>query len=51
MERAELERRLADLEERRFYLDMKDHWSRADFDRDDELAREIREIKAKLAEM
>ena len=41
----EMKERIAKLEKERFYLDMKDHWTRRDFDKDDELLGEIKNLK------
>ena len=39
------EERIEELENRRFFLAMKDFWDRRDFERDEELRREIEELK------
>ena len=48
MTRQEIEKKIEDLENRRFYLAMADHWSRKDFELDDKWYREIRELKKEL---
>ena len=48
MTRQEIEARIEELETREFYLKMKDRWSRSDFDYNDKLHREIRELKEQL---
>ncbi len=39
------EEKIRELENRRFFLAMKDNWTRKDFERDEELRREIEELK------
>ena len=51
MTKAEIEARLKKVEYAEFILQMKDTWSRSDYDEDDRLRREIRELKKQLAEM
>lgn len=51
MTKAEIEARLKKVEYAEFILQMKDMWSRSDYDEDDRLRREIRELKKQLAEM
>lgn len=48
MTRQEIEAKIEELETREFYLKMKDFWSRSDFDYNDKLHREIRELKEQL---
>ena len=48
MTRQEIEKRIEDLENRRFFLAMADHWGREDFELDDKWYREIRELKKEL---
>lgn len=47
----EVRTRINQLEERRFYLSMKDRWSNADFDRDAEMLRELADLRRKAREM
>ena len=44
----EIEKRIEKIEEERFYLAMKDHWTREDFDKDREYLREINKLKKDL---
>lgn len=44
----ELKKELEEIEERRFYLDMKDHWSNEDYTKDDELLKRRKEIEEEL---
>lgn len=46
----EIDKEIKDLEQDRFYLQMKDHWSRADFEKDAELTTKIRELKREREE-
>lgn len=39
------EEKIRELENKRFFLAMKDNWTTKDFDRDEELRREIEELK------
>lgn len=39
------EERIRELENKRFFLAMKDFWNRKDFERDEELRKEIEELK------
>lgn len=50
MTREEIKARIEDLEERRFYMKMKDRWTREDFDWDMETFREIRRLEKMLEE-
>lgn len=43
-----LKEELEELEEKRFYLDMKDSWNREDYKRDDELLTRRKEIEKEL---
>ena len=45
-----MENRIEEIKERRFFLAMKDVWSREDFKKDDEYFKEYMELKRKLAE-
>lgn len=40
----ELKKKLQELADRRFYLDMKSHWDQEDFDLDNELFKKIQNI-------
>jgi len=51
MTRQEIEKRLEELQERNFYLEMQDHWTHADFEYSRRLKGEIRELTQKLANM
>ena len=48
MTRQEIEKKIEELENRRFFLAMKDFWDRKDFELDDKLYDEIRELKKEL---
>lgn len=48
MTRQEIEKRIEDLEDRRFALAMCDRWTQADYELDDRLTEEIRTLKAQL---
>lgn len=48
MTRTEIEKRIEDIKEERFFLAMKDFWSREDFKKDDQLKAEIKELKKAL---
>ena len=48
MTRTEILNKIDELENRAFLLKMKDHWTREDFARDDELFKEIRVLKEML---
>lgn len=50
MRKDELMKKLEKLEERKFYIEMKDHWTREDWDYVYGLDREIREVKTLIAE-
>ena len=50
MTREEIKARIEDLEERRFYLAMKDRWTRDDFTWDMETFREILRLEKMLKE-
>ena len=51
MTKAEMEKRLKELENERFFLEMKDRWNAKDFETDRMYKNEIRELKKKIAEM
>jgi ribosomal protein L29 len=48
MTREEITKRIEDLEERKFYLRMADHWTRKDYEYFDKWNNEIRELKKEL---
>jgi hypothetical protein len=48
MTKAEIEKRIDELETKRFYLAMKDHWNSADFYNDAQLTASIVKVKAYL---
>ena len=48
MTRQEMKKRLEELEERRFMLNMVDRWSRKHYELDSELRKEISELEKKL---
>ena len=47
----EIKRRLEVLEDNKFYIDMKDHWTDRDWDRLYEIKVEERALKAELEEL
>ncbi len=47
----ELKKKLEELQNREFMLQMKDYWARDDYDLDRKLRAEIREIENKIKEM
>lgn len=47
----EIRERINKLEERRFYLSMKDRWTNADFDYDSKLLRELADLRRQAREM
>jgi predicted DNA-binding protein len=51
MTRQEIEKRIEDLEDRRFALAMCDRWTQADYDLNDKLLEEIRILKEQLKAM
>jgi hypothetical protein len=48
MTKEEMTKRLNELNRARFLLAMKDYWSRADFDRDDEMRAEMLKLEKAL---
>jgi hypothetical protein len=48
MTREEIKKRIEDLEEKRFYLAMKDMWNKEDYRKNDEWYTEIIELKKLL---
>lgn len=48
MTRQETEKQIEELENRKFYLNMKDRWSREDYKRNDDLNKQLRELKEEL---
>ena len=51
MTKEEIIKRMEEIERDRFFLAMADHWTRADFDRDDKLFKEWLKLKNQLKEM
>ncbi len=51
MTRQEIEKRIDEIKTAEFFLQMKDRWSRADFDLSDKHHREIMELKKMLEEV
>ena len=45
-----MKNRLAELERAEFFLAIKDRWNEKDYETDRQLAKEIRELKSKLAQ-
>ena len=50
MSREEMHAKLNGLKKQRFYLAMKDYWSREDFAKDDELRIEIKKLTEEITE-
>ena len=48
MTRQEIEKQIEELEDRKFYLAMKDRWNREDYKRNDNLNKQLRELKEEL---
>lgn len=48
MTRQEMENKLEELRERKFMLNMIDHWDNEDYELDSELRKEIKELEEKL---
>lgn len=48
MEKEEILKLIDELEDKRFYLDMKDHWERKDYDLMDQYDKEIHILKERL---
>lgn len=48
MTRQEIEKQIEELEDRKFYLAMKDRWNREDYKRNDDLNKQLRELKEEL---
>lgn len=48
---AEMNKRIDELERRRFYLSMKDHWSAADFESDRKMWQEVLTLKKEVAKL
>ena len=51
MTKMEIEKRIDTLENNKFFLAMKDHWNREDFDYDAKLWKEICELKKELQKL
>lgn len=48
MTRKQIEEQIEKLENRKFYLNMKDRWNREDYKRNDDLNKQLRELKEEL---
>ena len=48
MTRQEIEKQIEELEDRKFCLAMKDRWNREDYKRNDDLNKQLRELKEEL---
>ena len=48
MTRQEIEKQIEELEDRKFYLAMKDRWNKEDYKRNDDLNKQLRELKKEL---
>ena len=48
MTRQEIEKQIEELEDRKFYLAMKDRWNREDYKRNDDLNKQLKELKKEL---
>lgn len=48
MTRQEIEKQIEELEDRKFYLAMKDRWNKEDYKRNDDLNKQLRELKEEL---
>ena len=48
MTKQEIEKQIEELEDRKFYLAMKDRWNREDYKRNDDLNKQLRELKEEL---
>ena len=48
MTRKQIEKQIEKLENRKFYLNMKDRWNREDYKRNDDLNKQLRELKEEL---
>lgn len=51
MTREEINKRMEELENARFFLAMKDRWDRRDYEADDKMFRELLELKEQLKKM
>lgn len=51
MTKEEIEMRIEELEDKQFYLDMKDHWERKDYDLMDEYIKEKKLLQKQLEEL
>ena len=48
MTRQEIEKQIEELEDRKFYHAMKDRWNKEDYKRNDDLNKQLRELKKEL---
>lgn len=48
MTRKQIEEQIEKLENRKFYLNMKNRWNREDYKRNDDLNKQLRELKEEL---
>ena len=48
MTKQKIEKQIEELEDRKFYLAMKDRWNREDYKRNDDLNKQLRELKEEL---
>lgn len=51
MQIGKLEKKIQEVKEDKFYLAMKDNWTREDFDRDDELDKKLTELEKQVEEL
>ena len=48
MTKQEIEKQIEELEDRKFYLAMKDRWNREDYKKNDDFNKQLRELKEEL---
>ena len=48
MTKEQINKQIEALEERKFYLNMKDRWNREDYKKNDDLNKQLRELKEEL---
>ena len=51
MTKMEIEKKINEIEDRRFLLAMKDHWTREDFRWDDKMYAEIKNLRKELQKL
>ena len=51
MNRTEIENRIKAIEKSKFYLEMKDRWSHADFAQDNKYRKELADLRTMLKEL